>query len=125
MLREWHAPVRLTMRQQVEQKGIKAVHNILAQALHFLVTDPSHPVPRDFAIGADDFHIGVVAGLGTREDTRVEVLQRRVPDTMEGQHRRDFGSSVVQIRYGHRSSSLGCAFGVGRSIMLLDAEAMR
>jgi len=43
---------------------------------------------------------------------------------MEGKHRRDFGSSVVQIRCGHRSSSLGCAFGLGRSITLLDAEAI-
>src|SRR5215470_7480556 len=124
MFRERHAPVRLTMRQQVEQKGVKTVHNILAQAFYFLVTDASQPVPGDLAIGADDFHIGVVARLGTREYARVEILQIRVPDTMEGKHRRDFGSSVVQIRCGHRSSSLGCAFGLGRSITLLDAEAM-
>jgi len=43
---------------------------------------------------------------------------------MEGKHRRDFGSSVVQIRCGHRSSSLGCAFGLERSLTLLDAEAI-
>src|SRR5712692_169636 len=124
MFRERHALVRLTTRQQIEQKGVKAIHNIFAQALHFLVTEPSHPVPRDLAIGADDFHIGVVAGLGAREYASVESLQIRVPDTMEGEHRSEFGGSLVQIKCGHRSSSLGCAFVLGRSITLLDAETI-
>jgi len=125
MLRERHAPVRLATRQQIEQKGIQAIHDIFAQALHVLVTDPSQPVPRDLARGADDFHIGGVAGLGVREDASVEVLQRRVPDPMEGEQRGACGGSVVPIRCGHRSSSLGCAVVLGRAITLLDAEAIR
>src|SRR5215831_12863558 len=109
----------------MEQKGIQTIYDIFTQPLHFLVTEASQPVPGDLAIGADDFHIGVVATLGAREDARVEVLQVRVPDTMKGEHRGDFGGSVVQIRCRHWSSSCSLAFVLGRSSMLWDADAIR
>ena len=96
------------------------IHDIFAQPLHFLVTNPSHPVPRDLAIGADDFHIGVVAGLGAREHASVEVLQGGVPDTMEGEHRGEFGGSLVQIKCG---ALVLLSLVLGRSITLLDVEA--
>jgi hypothetical protein len=72
------------MHQQMNQKGVKPVHDIFAQPLHFLVTDAAQAVPRDLAIGAHDFYIGVVARLGAWVHASVELLQIRVAHTMEG-----------------------------------------
>src|SRR6516225_3804106 len=103
MCRERHAPVRLTMRQQVEQKGVKTVHNILAQAFHFLVTDASQPIPGDLAIGADDLHIGVVARLGTRDYARVEILHIAPFGRTFSTHLPGFkGRLVTRWRYRYR-----------------------
>jgi hypothetical protein len=41
-------------------------------------------MPSNLPIGADDFHIGVISGLGAWEDPSMEVLQGGVPHTMEG-----------------------------------------
>ena len=84
MLREWNALVRLAACQHIEQKGIQTIHDIFAQPLHFLVTDPSQTVPRNLALWAYDFHISIVSRLRAREHTGVEILQIRVPDAMEG-----------------------------------------
>src|SRR5262249_51130191 len=59
--RERYSPVRLGTSQPIEHKGVQAIHDICAQSLHFLVTDPAYPVPRDLAIGANDFQASITA----------------------------------------------------------------
>ena len=125
MLREWKALGRLATRQPIEQKGIKTIHDIFTQPLHCFVTDPSSPVPRTFTIGADDFHIGIVARLRAWEDAGVEILQRRVPHAMEGEHLGKCSGSMVEIRVGHRSSSRRGALVLGQVLTLLGDAALR
>jgi hypothetical protein len=67
------------------QRSVSLIHDIDHEHLHFLVTQARESWPWNFAIRRCDTYIGIVAGFGIRCDSRMQILDERVPEALLGE----------------------------------------
>ena len=75
---------------------ISAIDDVDYKSLHLLVIESRDLRPRDRAIRTVHHNIREVTGHRGRRDTRVEVLQKRVPEAFEDNQ---FREALLQQRF--------------------------